>query len=256
MADTSSPLSAADINLVQQIVGCLLYYARGVDATLRPGIDHVSMEQTHGTQRTMEKALRLLAYGATFPNATIVYYPSDMILKSNVDGSYNSESDGRSRAAVYSYCGRSADPSFVNGPIECISTVIPTVVASAAETEYASLFVGGKSLLPLRYTLLDMNCIQPPTEIITDNVAAQGIATNTCKQRRSKSIDMRYHWIRDRVGLKDFVITWRPGTESIADYLTKTQPIAMVLKMRKFFVKECLPTFPTSRAHSDFFSSG
>ena len=255
-ADTSPPLTAAEINLVQQIVGCLLYYARGVDATMRPGIDHVSMEQTHGTQRTMDKALRLLAYGATFPNATIVYYPSDMILKSNVDGSYNSESDGRSRAAVFSYCGRSADPSFVNGPIECISTVIPTVVASAAETEYASLFVGGKSLLPLRYTLLDMNCIQPPTEIITDNVAAKGIATNTCKQRRSKSIDMRYHWIRDRVGLKDFVITWRPGSESIADYLTKTQPVATVLRMRKFFVKECLPTFRTSRATSDFFSSG
>ena len=213
------------------------------------------MEQTHGTQQTMEKALRLLAYGATFPNAT-----SDMILKSNVDGSYNSEYDGRSRAAVYSYCGQSSDPSFVNSPIECISTVIPTVVASAAETEYASLFVGGKSLLPLRYTLLGMNCIQPTTEIITDNVTAQGIATNlntlSYKQRRSKSIDMRYHWIRDRVGLKDFVITWRPGSESIADYLTKTQPIAMVLKMRKFFVKECLPTFPTSRAHSDFFSSG
>ena len=35
--DTTPPLSAADINLVQQIVGCLLYYARGVDATMRPG---------------------------------------------------------------------------------------------------------------------------------------------------------------------------------------------------------------------------
>ena len=40
--DTSAPLSATDINLVQQIVGCLLYYARGVDATLRPGIDHMA----------------------------------------------------------------------------------------------------------------------------------------------------------------------------------------------------------------------
>ena len=99
-----------------------------------------------------------------------------------------------------------------------------------------------------------MNCIQPPTEIITDNVAAQGIAANTCKQRRSKSMDMRYHWIRDRVGLKDFTIVWRPGSESIADYLTKTQPVAMVLKMRKFFVKECLPTFATTKAKRQSFS--
>lgn len=251
-ADTTSPLSADDINVVQQIVGCLLYYARGVEATMRPAIDHISMEQTKGTQRTMEKAMRLLAYGATFPDATIVYYPSDMILKSNVDGSYNSEPNGQSRAAVFTFLGRTNDPNFINGPIECLSTLIPTVVSSAAETEYASLFIGGKSLLPLRYTCLDLDCIQPPTPIITDNMAAQGIATNNCKQRRSKSMDMRYHWIRDRVGLKDFEIIWRPGIESIADYLTKTQPVAMVLKMRPHFVKACLPTFPTSRSSSDF----
>ena len=251
-ADSSPSLSASDINLVQQIVGCLLYYARGVDATFRPGIDHIAMEQTHGTQRTMEKAMRLLAYGATFPDATIVYYPSDMVLMVNVDGSYNSEPGCQSRAAVFSHCGRSLDPSFINGPIECISTLIPTIVASAAETEYASLFIGGKAALPLRYTLLDMNCIQPPTPITTDNMAARGIATNTCKQRRSKSMDMRYHWIRDRVGLKDFEIIWRPGSESIADYLTKTQPVAMVLKMRKFYVKECAPAFKTSRSTKHF----
>lgn len=253
IADTTPSLSAVDINLVQQIVGCILYYARGVDATMRPAVDHISMEQTNGTVRTMQKAIRLLEYGATFPDATIVYYPSDMILKCNVDGSYNSEPDARSRAGAFIYCGRTNDPNFINGPIECISTLIPTVVSSAAETEYASLFIGGKALLPLRYTLLDMNCIQPATEIITDNVAAKGIATNTCKQRRSKSMDMRYHWIRDRVGLKDFSIVWRPGSESIADYLTKTQPVANVLKMRKFFVKECPPLFATTKAKRQYF---
>ena len=252
-ADTTPSLSTTDVNLIQQIVGCLLYYARGVDATMRPAVDHISMEQANGTERTMQKAIRLLEYGATFPDATIVYYPSDMVLKCNVDGSYNSEPGARSRAGAFIYCGRTKDPNFVNGPIECISTLIPTVVSSAAETEYASLFIGGKALLPLRYTLLDMDCIQPPTEIITDNVAAQGIATNTCKQRRSKSMDMRYHWIRDRVGLKDFTIVWRPGSESIADYLTKTQPVAMVLKMRKFFVKECPPTFTTTKAKRQYF---
>jgi hypothetical protein len=94
-----------------------------------------------------------------------------------------------------------------------------------------------------------MNCIQPAT---TGNMAAKGIATTTCKQRRSKSMDIRYHWIRDHVNLKDFEIIWRPGSESIADYLTKIQPVAMVLKMRKFFVKPCLPTFKTSRNSCHF----
>jgi hypothetical protein len=61
-------------------------------------------------------------------------------------------------------------------------------------------------------------------------------------------MDMRYHWIRDRVALKDFEITWRPGSDSIADYLTKIQPVAMVLKMRGYFVKPADPTFRTTAA--------
>jgi hypothetical protein len=246
--DESSPLSATDINLLQQVTGCMLYYVRGIDATMLLGVDHISREQSKGTQATMHKAIRLLEYAATFPDATIVYHPSDMILVGNVDGSYNSEPNARSRAALFTYLGRTADPSFVNGPIECLTTIIPTVVSSAAETEYASLFIGGKALLPIRYNLLDMDCLQPPTVIITDNVAAKGIATNTCKQRRSKSMDMRYHWIRDRVELKDFKIVWRPGSESIADYLTKIQPVPMVLTMRDFFVKHAEPTFKTTQA--------
>lgn len=250
--DESPVLSATDINLLQQITGCMLYYVRGVDATMLLGVDHISREQSKGTQETMSKATRLLEYAATFPDATIVYYPSDMVLIGNVDGSYNSEPEARSRAALFTYLGRTTDPNFVNGPIECLTTIIPTVVSSAAETEYASLFIGGKALLPLRYNLLDMDCIQPPTVLITDNVAAKGIATNTCKQRRSKSMDMRYHWIRDRVELKDFEIAWRPGSDSIADYLTKIQPVSMVLKMRHFFVKPAEPAFKTSAAKRQF----
>ena len=62
-------------------------------------------------------------------------------------------------------------------------------------------------------------------------------------------MDMRYHWIRDRDKLQDFKIVWRPGVESIVDYLTKTQPVANVLKMRK----DCKPAFPVSRAKRQYF---
>ena len=253
--DKTPPLPPDDINLIQQITGCMLYYTRGVDGTMLLAVDHISREQNNATETTMQRAIRLLEYAATFPNATIVYYPSDMILMSNVDGSYNSEPDARSRAAAFHYLGRLNDPDFINGPIECLTGILPTVVASAAETEYASLFIGGKSLLPLRYTLADLQCPQPSTVIVTDNIAAQSIANNTCKQRRSKSIDMRYHWIRDRVNQKDFKIIWRPGDDSIADFLTKTQPGAKVLQMRHYYVKTCPPTFPVPQGKRKYLAA-
>jgi hypothetical protein len=34
-------------------------------------------------------------------------------------------------------------------------------------------------------------------------------------------MDMRYHWLTDRVRQKQFDVYWRPGSEHIGDYHTK-----------------------------------
>ena len=44
----------------------------------------------------------------------------------------------------------------VNGPVECISTIIPTVVSSAFEAEYAAMFINGNTAAGIRNTLADL----------------------------------------------------------------------------------------------------
>ena len=39
--------------------------------------------------------------------------------------------------------------------------------------------------------------------------------------RRSKSIDMRYHWIKDRVKQTHFTVIWQKGADNLADFFTK-----------------------------------
>jgi hypothetical protein len=34
-------------------------------------------------------------------------------------------------------------------------------------------------------------------------------------------MDMKYHWLRDRVRQKKFDVYWRPGRENLGDYQTK-----------------------------------
>jgi hypothetical protein len=34
-------------------------------------------------------------------------------------------------------------------------------------------------------------------------------------------MDMRYHWLTDRVRQKQFDVYWRPGRENLGDYHTK-----------------------------------
>ena len=57
------------------------------------------------------------------------------------------------------------------------------------------------------------------------------------KQKRSKAIDMRFYWVRDRVKQNQFLIYWRSDANNVGDYVSKHHPPAHHQTMRpKFFV--------------------
>ncbi len=54
-----------------------------------------------------------------------------------------------------------------------------------------------------------------------DNTSAIGIATDSIKQKRSKAVvDMRFHWIRDRVRQAQFTITYIPTQQNFGECTT------------------------------------
>ena len=77
-------------------------------------------------------------------------------------------------------------------------------MASAAEAEYGALFLNGQATIPIRTTLIDMHHPQPPTPIQVDNSTAEGTANKSIRQKRSKAVDMRFHWIQDRIIQENF----------------------------------------------------
>jgi hypothetical protein len=93
--------------------------------------------------------------------------------------------------------------------------------ASAAESEVGACFQNAQTAAPLRVTLMELGHKQPSTPLITDNYAAYGILNDTIKQKRSKSMDMKYYWLQDRVHQKQFDLYWRPGKENLGDYHIK-----------------------------------
>jgi len=95
------------------------------------------------------------------------------------------------------------------------------VISSAAEAELGAVFYNAKDACALRNTLHDMGYPQPATPTQVDNACAVGLANDAVKQRRSKAIDMRFYWVRDRVKQGRFIIYWRKGVENDADYFTK-----------------------------------
>ena len=134
------------------------------------------------------------------------------------------------------WLGDASEPTRVNGAITCISKIIDAVVASAGEAEYAGLFMLAQEAEVLRTTLQDMGYEQPPTTIFCDNACAVGISNDTIKQKRSKAIDMRFHWIRDRVRVGHFIVKWIKGVDNLADFFTKALPIHQHQKIKKIIV--------------------
>jgi hypothetical protein len=220
--DETPPLTAKQCITIQKVTGSVLYYARAVDPTVLMPPNDIATEQTKATEKTQAATNQLLDYLATHPEATIRYHASDMILHIHSDASYLSVSNARSRLGGLFFCGdKSPEQDKLNGSILNVASVIKNMVASVAESEVGACFHNAQSGAPLRVTLTELGHIQPPTPLRTYNSTAFGILNETIKQKRSKSMDMRYHWLTDRVRQKQFDVYWCPGRENLGDYHTK-----------------------------------
>jgi hypothetical protein len=123
----------------------------------------------------------------------------------------------------------------LNGATHVISVILKKRVSSVAEAEVAACFHNAREACELRTTLAFLGHIQPPTPIQTDNKTANGILTNTIKQKRSKAIDMNFYWLRDRVEDKEFEVYWQPGHINFADYFTKHHPASTHASLRSTY---------------------
>ena len=243
--DTSSPLPKAGIKRLQEIIGVLLFYARAVDSTMLVALSSLASAQASGTEATALAATRLLNYAATNPNAVLRFHASDMILHIDSDASYLSEPHARSRAGGFHYLSSHPKPNTkppLNGAFHIVSNIMRNVMASATEAEVGALFFNAQTGAMFRTTLEEMGYPQPPTPIKTDNAAAEGIINDKVKQRRSKAIDMRFYWVRDRVRQGHFQIYWQPGSENHADYFTKHHSPAHHRSQRAIYLHE--PALP------------
>jgi hypothetical protein len=126
--DTSRPLGEKEIvKAVQKIVGSILYYARAVDMTVLMALSTIASKQTKGAEQTMEKALQVLDYLATHPDATIHFHVTDMVMNIHSDASYLSAPNSRSRACGHFFLGWlpvDGEPIRLNGAFHMLYSIL------------------------------------------------------------------------------------------------------------------------------------
>ena len=219
--DTSARLPPHEIKRLQQIIGTFLFYGRAVDPTLLTALSELSPAQATATDATKRACQQFLDYCASHPDGAIRYHASDMILKLHSDSSYLNAVGARSRQGGHLYLGNKSEPDILNGAVLNLAAIMKMVLSSAAEAEFGALFHNTKEATPLRTTLEELGHPQPPTPVLVDNSTAVGLANDTVTQRRSRAIDMRFYWVRDRVNQQQYHVYWAPAHHNLADYFTK-----------------------------------
>ena len=71
--DTSDKIDVKHVNIIQQVIGGVLYYARAVDLTVLAALSSIASEQANATEDTEKRVFQLLDYLATHPYAKIRY---------------------------------------------------------------------------------------------------------------------------------------------------------------------------------------
>ena len=117
-----------------------------------------------------------------------------------------------------------------------ISTIMRNVMSLAVEVECGALFYNAKELKALRTTMVDMGHLQQATEISIDNSTVDVIMRGTIRQKQTKSMDIRFYWVRDQVEQKHFEVKCKPEHMKLGGYFTKHHPPTHHISMRQTYL--------------------
>lgn len=201
----------------QEAVGSLLYLVQGTRPDIAFAVSDVSRFNSNPGKAHWVAVKRVLRYLKATSDYKL-FYTSDSsgTLTGYTDADWASDIDKRRSCTgyVYKMCGAA---------ISWASKRQPTVALSSTEAEYMALSSSIQEAIWLRMfgRDLDPDLKRRPIEIQCDNQSALTLAANDCFRARSKHIDVRHHYIRDKILDKSVTLSYTPTEEMAADILTK-----------------------------------
>jgi hypothetical protein len=141
---------------------------------------------------------------------------SKLILSGYVDAAYGNNKKGTSTTGFCFMLG--------NGLISWFSKGQDTVALSAAEAEYIAATEAAKEAIWLRTLLSELGFNQEVTTLFEDNQACILLSKNPQLHSRTKHIQIRYHFIREKVLSKELILKYVSTKYQWADMFTKCLP--------------------------------
>ena len=198
-------------------------------------INVMSIVQTKATATSIRHLNTLLDYLHTNPNTSTLCRKSDMIIKMHSDGSHLHVQGQRSRSAGHFCCGNKIsmqqdEPYHGDVYQECIT--IKPLVTSATECGTVTLFLNFRTMIVIRITTKELGHPQPLRPTREDKTTTNNFMCNNLQQKKSKSFNMRLHWLRDQIKNRQFETHYMKGEFNYAEYYSKHHTEAHHKKIR------------------------
>jgi hypothetical protein len=199
------------------LVGELLYLA----CTTRPDLSHsvgvLSRFVENPGKKHWEACKRVLRYlsgtrdvGLTFRGHSETAYQ----IEAYSDADWGRDLHGRK--SVYGY-----HVAIHGCPVAWVSKKQTFVAQSTCESEYVGMSEATREVRWVAQLLQELGFQVPQPVLYADNHSAVKIATNTRMDNRIRSIDIKYHYIKDEVASKRIQVQSVASEFNIADIFTK-----------------------------------
>ena len=225
----TEPLDEAEQKRYRQIVGSLIYIMTATRPDISYTVTKLSQFLSCATQCHMTMAKHVLRYLKGTINDKMVFKKSNEPpeITGYCDSDWASSIEDRKSITGYSFKMSKNNPL-----ISWKSRKQPTVALSTCEAEYMALCSAtqeGKYLMSFLNEVISLN--QTTFNLFCDNQGAIALAKNPINHKRSKHIDIKYHFIRNEISEGRLSLQYIPSEENIADVFTK--PVSSV-KLQKF----------------------
>ena len=120
-----------------------------------------------------------------------------------------------------------------NGPVTWNSQRQSTVSLSTTEAEYIAASCETREAIWIRQLLCDVGePMRGPTPIFMDSQSAIKLIHNPEFHKRTKHVDIRYHYTREKLANGDIDVHYVPSKRQLADVLTKAIPCSQFETLR------------------------
>lgn len=205
------------IRQYRKIIGKLLWIALCTRPDIQESVSKLAGALHRPSVRHWEAAKRVLRYLKATKHKGLKYNGNEDI---EIFGFSDSDWAG-------SFKARKSTTGWVfmmfGAAVSWCSKLQLSVALSSTEAEYMALSSATQEVIYLRALLKDLGFTQTnPTIMGVDNQGCRMLANNPVFHKRSKHIEIRYHFIREKIKHKEIETVYIPTDEMLADILTKT----------------------------------